>query len=370
MRIYLDNAATTAVIPEALNAAEYAMTEAFGNASSVHEMGREAGKLLADSRKTLAELLSVEPQTLFFTSGGTESINTAILGAAYKNKHLGKHIVSTAIEHDATLNTIRELKADGFEVTLIPPQKDGSVLLSDIENAIRPDTVFMSLMGVCNETGALLPYDEAAKTLHAKNPRALFHLDAVQLFCKRPLSLENVDLCSFSGHKIGGLKGSGMLYIRKGLTIRPVFQGGGQESNMRSGTEAIPQIAAFSAAAKKRYAKLPETVERFDKLKSLLLNTLNASGIKYALNSPEVASSHIVNISPCVLRSEVLIRMLSDRGIFVSGGSACSRGKKSHVLTAMKKPADNIDAALRVSFCPENTENDVLAFCKALCEVL
>lgn len=363
--IYLDNAATTAVIPVALKAAENAMQVCYGNAGSVHDKGRQAGALLSECRKTVATAMGVETSCVTFTSGGTESINTALKGAAFKNKHLGKHIITSAVEHDATLNTLRALEQEGFEVTVIAPERDGSVSLDRIVSAIREDTILMSLMGVCNETGAFLPYSQAAAELKRRNPKALFHLDGVQLFCKATMNLKDVDLCSVSAHKIGALKGSGALYIRKGLVIRPLIYGGGQEGGMRSGTEAIPQIAAFAAAAKERSEALAQSIQHYGELKKLLLNTLCESGVPFELNTPEYSSAHIVNISPCKLRSEVLIRILSEKNIYVSGGSACARGKKSHVLSAMKVSPKNIDAALRVSFCPETSKDDVLEFCKA-----
>ena len=367
--IYLDNAATTVVIPEALAAAQDAMTTCYGNPGSVHAKGRQAAALLTASRKAVASAIGCEESCLIFTSGGSESINTALRGAAFKNKHLGKHIITTQIEHDATLNTLRQLEQEGYEVTYVAPQKDGSVKLEDITSAMRRDTILMSLMGVCNETGALLPVNAAAKALKNINPKALVHMDAVQLFCKREMDLSDIDLCSFSAHKIGALKGCGALYIKKDLKLRPLIYGGNQEGGMRSGTEALPQIAAFAAAAQKRAGALKESIEHYNSLKKQLLDTLRDMGVRFELNSPENSSSHVVNLSICKLRSEVLIRMLSDKGIYVSGGSACAKGKKSHVLSAMRLSPKNIDAALRISFCPETTAEEVSCFCAALAEL-
>ena len=364
--IYLDNAATTVVIPEALAAAQNAMTTCYGNPGSVHAKGRQASALLTASRKAVADAIGCEESCLIFTSGGSESINTALRGAAFKNKHLGKHIITTQIEHDATLNTLRQLEQEGYEVTYVAPQRDGSITLESLTSAMREDTILMSLMGVCNETGAILPVNQAAKALKAINPKALVHMDAVQLFCKREMDLSDIDLCSFSAHKIGALKGSGALYIKKGLKLRPLIYGGNQEGGMRSGTEAMPQIAAFAAAAQKRAGALRDSIAHYDALKKQLLDTLREMGVHFELNSPDDSSSHVVNISLCKLRSEVLIRMLSDKGIFVSGGSACAKGKKSHVLSAMRLSPKNIDAALRISFCPENTSEDVAALCDAI----
>ena len=367
--IYLDNAATTRVIPEAREAALNAMDVCYGNPGSVHSKGREASALLAACRKKVAAAIGAPEGCVTFTSGGSESINTALSGAAFKNKHLGKHIITTQIEHDATLNTLRRLEQDGFEVTYVAPRRDGSVSLDSLCAAMREDTILMSLMGVCNETGALLPVSEAAAALKKINPKALVHMDAVQLFCKREMSLRDIDLCSFSAHKIGALKGSGALYIRSGLKLRPLIYGGNQEGGMRSGTEAMPQIAAFAAAAERRAGALRESIAHYEKLKKLLIDTLGEKGVYFELNTPENSSAHVVNISLCKLRSEVLIRMLSDKGIYVSGGSACAKGKKSHVLSAMRLSPKNIDAALRISFCPENTEQDVLDLCEELAAI-
>ena len=363
MEHYLDNAATTAMLPRAREAALSAMDQ-FGNPGSLHAMGQRARKLLEDSRGRVAAALGVKPGCVTFTSGGSESTNTALRGAAHRLRHLGRHIVSTAIEHDATLNTLKALQNQGFEVTLAAPERDGSVTAEAIRAALRPDTVLVSLMAVCNETGAVLPIREAKAAMAQVCPGALLHVDAVQAFCKIHLPMDCIDLMSLSAHKIGGLKGSGALYIREGLHLTPLIYGGNQENGLRSGTEAMPQIAAFAAAAEERTARFAENTTHMAALRDRLLAGARALGCE--INTPADCAPHIVNLSPCVGRSEVYIRVLSDRGIYVSGGSACSRGKKSHVLTAMRVSGKNADAALRVSLCPENTEEDADAFLAAL----
>lgn len=363
MEHYLDNAATTAVLPRVREAALSAMDQ-FGNPGSLHAMGQRARKLLEDSRGRVAAALGVKPGCVIFTSGGSESTNTALRGAAHRLRHLGRHIVSTAIEHDATLNTLKALQNQGFEVTLAAPERDGSVTAEAIRAALRPDTVLVSLMAVCNETGAVLPIREAKAAMAQVCPGALLHVDAVQAFCKIPLPMDCIDLMSLSAHKIGGLKGSGALYVREGLHLTPLIYGGNQENGLRSGTEAMPQIAAFAAAAEERTARFAENTTHMAALRDRLLAGARALGCE--INTPADCAPHIVNLSPCVGRSEVYIRVLSDRGIYVSGGSACSRGKKSHVLTAMRVSGKNAEAALRVSLCPESTEEDADAFLAAL----
>lgn len=364
MSIYFDNAATTAPIPEAVAAAMAAMGDIFGNPSSLHEEGRKARELLESARNEVALSLGCAPDRVFFTSGGSESINTAIRGAALKNKHLGRRIVSTAIEHDAVLNTLRELKNEGFEVVLIPPERDGTINADRVLEAVTADTALVSMQGINNETGAVLPCAQVAAEYKRICPNGLFHLDGVQNFLKRPMTLENVDLASVSAHKIGGLKGCGALYIKKGLTLRPMIYGGGQEKGMRSGTEGMPQIAAFGAACKVRLESMEKNAAHMAEIKSFIIKTAKDKG--WAVNTPENSADHIVNLSTCKGRSEVYIRVLSDEGIYVSGGSACARGKASHVLEAMRLPKKNIDAALRVSLCPESRMEDAAIFCEAL----
>lgn len=364
MPVYLDNAATTAVLPSAAEAAYRAMTDEFGNPSSLHEMGRNAKILLDKAREEISLALGCLPKNITFTSGGTESINTSIRAAVFKNRRLGRHIVSTAIEHDAVLKTLNDLKNQDYEITLVPPERDGSVNIDKLISAMRADTALVTMQAVNNETGAILPYSEAAREYKKICPEGVFHLDAVQVFLKRPIELKNVDMASISAHKIGGMKGCGALYVKTGLNIRPMLYGGNQEGGLRSGTEGMPQIAAFMEAARFRRQNMETAAKHMAELKAALIDgVLDIGGV---INTPENSADHIVNISMCRGRSEVYIRILSDEGFYVSGGSACARGKKSHVLDAMHLPKKNIDAALRVSFCPETELADIIDFCGAL----
>ena len=364
MRAYLDNAATTAVLPQAAEAALRAMTECYGNPSSLHPLGRQARELLQQSRGQVARAVGCAAECLIFTSGGTESINTALRAAARKNRHLGRHIVSTSVEHDAVLNTLKSLGQEGFEITLVAPGRDGSVSAEALCAALRPDTILLSVMAVNNETGAVLPAAQGAAALKRRSPAALVHVDGVQALCKQDLPLDNVDMASFSAHKIGGMKGCGALYIRRGLAITPLLFGGGQENGVRSGTEGMPQIAAFGAACEARMKTRAADAAHMRALRERLIAGARALGAH--INSPENAAPHIVNLSMGRGRSEVYIRALGERGVCVSGGSACTRGRASHVLLAQGLPKSNIDAALRVSLCPESTEEMIDCFLEAL----
>lgn len=365
---YLDNASTTRVCEAAAAAAAEAMRACYGNPSSLHFMGAEARRLLEGARGELALALGAAPEEIFFTSGGSESTNTAIFAGAAKNAFRGRHIVSTQIEHDATLKTLNYLKNQGWEITLVPPERDGSLPAERVAEALREDTSLLCMMAVNNETGATMPYEAAAAELKRKCPQALFYLDAVQAFCKLPVNLKNVDMLGVSAHKIGGMKGCGALYVRAGLKLQPLIHGGGQERGMRSGTEGVPQAAAFGAACREARADMEAHFRHAEALRARLLSSLD--GVSYMLNSPEGASPYIVNLSFPPARSEVLIRVLSDSGVCVSGGSACARGRQSHVLKAMRLPGERIDSALRVSFSPQTDEEDIARFCAALQQAL
>lgn len=367
---YLDNSATTRVLPEAAQAALRCMTEDFGNPSAQYALGQRARAVLQQARGQVARALGCRDEQVVFTSGGTESINSAIQSAARRGRRFGRHIVSTQIEHKATLNTLQAMEQEGYEVTLVAPEKDGTVSLARLLDALRPDTVLLTLMAVNSETGAILPVGQAAAQARGRAPHCLIHVDAVQAFCKLPLLLEGVDYASVSGHKIGACKGVGALYCAQPRLHRPLVYGGGQENNLRSGTEGMPQIASFGAACALRASQREQAAQSMEALKQRLLAGLAGLPCPVRVNSPANGAPHIINLSPALGRSEVLIRVLSDQGVYVSGGSACTRGRRSYVLESMKVPAQAIDAALRVSFCPENTEEDVDALLHGLRQAL
>ena len=360
--IYLDNSATTKVCAHAISKMVETMEKNNGNPSSLHTKGFEAEKELKTARKILADMLCAESDEIYFTSGGTESNNTAIFGAASLGSRYGKHIVTTAIEHPSVLNPMKELEKEGFKVTYLKPDKNGNISVEDVSCAITNDTVLVSMMMVNNETGAIMPIEETAKIIKEKAPHALFHVDDVQGFCKLPLDLRKIkiDLLSASAHKIHGPKGIGILYVRKGVRLPSRVFGGGQEKNLRSGTEGMPSIIGFAAACEdleKPSVMLPKMQE----LNTLTRNLL--SGIPdVIIQSPENALPYIINFSLSGIRSEILLHYLSSFGIYVSSGSACAGGEKSHVLSAMNLPKEQIDSSIRVSFSKYTTEEEIRFF--------
>ena len=363
---YLDHSATTFVLPEAAEAACRVMTQQFGNPSSVHRMGIEASGILETARKQVAAILSAAPSEVTFTSCGTEATATAIYGAC-RRKGRGKHIITTAIEHSATLNTVRQLEQEGFEVTYLQPDADGHIALSDLRDAIRPDTVLLTCMLANNEVGTILPVKEFGKILKKKAPQALFHIDAVQGLARIPIrpKLWNADFISVSGHKIGAPKGIGALYIRKGVRIAPLMVGGGQERGMRPGTEATPNIAAFGEACRIRQEQLEDNYARVEALCAQLEAGI-AQRFPWAVYNGKHDMPHVVNVSFPGCKSEVLLRVLEMHEVYVSSGSACAKGNASHVLAAMQLGHERIDSALRISFAPSNTPEDVEALLDAL----
>ena len=368
MEHYLDNAATTAVCPEAAEAALRAMTVCYGNPSSTHAKGREAARLLAASRGEVAEALGCAPEELVFTSCGSESDNWALLAGAEAAKRIGKYVVSSAVEHDAVRKSLDLLEQRGWEVTRLRPDASGAIRVEDVRAALRGDTALVSLMLVNNETGGVTDIAGVARMLRAEGSRALLHSDAVQGFLKVPFSAKTLgaDLISVSGHKIHAPKGVGALYIRSGLRLRPFVVGGSQEGGRRAGTEALPQIAAFGAAARLAGAHMAENTARMAALKARTLACLRA-GIP-ELQWIDSAAPHILSISLPGWRSEVLMNFLEAKGIYVSKSSACKKGGRSHVLEAMGLSPRVIDGALRIGLSRYTTSEDIDALCLALRE--
>lgn len=365
---YLDHSATTFVLPEAAEAACRVMTQQFGNPSSVHKMGIEASGILEDARRSVASLMGADPSEITFTSCGTEAINTAIFGAAHRRGR-GKHVVTTAIEHSATLNACRRLEQEGYEVTYLEPDEGGHISIADLRAALRPDTVLLTCMLVNNEVGTILPVKEFGKLLRKKSPNALFHIDAVQGLARIPIKprLWNADLLSVSGHKIGAPKGIGALYIRKGVHIAPLLYGGGQERGLRPGTEPLPNIAAFGTACRLRASCIEQNAARVSELADYL-ETRIAQRFPWAVQNGSPDLPYVRNYSFPGCKSEVLLRVLEMHEVYVSSGSACNKGRASHVLAAMKLPHERIDSALRISFSPSNTEADIDALLDAVAE--
>ena len=368
MEVYLDNAATTQVCREAADIAYKVMTECYGNPSSTHTKGREAKAYLDTARSQIAKALGCTPAEVYFTSCGSESDVWAITKGAESLARRGKHIISSAVEHDAVRKTLAELEARGFEVAYLAPEPDGSISVESVKSALRSDTVLVTLMMVNNETGAVTDIAGVSKMLKAEGSKALLHTDAVQGFMKVPFRAKalGADMISLSGHKIHAPKGIGALYIKTGVKIKPLIRGGAQESGMRAGTEAMPQIAAFGAAAEIAFAGMKDNCEKMYGLRKQAIMTVTET-------MPEAlviggGAPHILSVSLPGWRSEVLMNYLEAKGIFVSRSSACKKGGRSHVLEAMGLPAAVIDGAVRISFSRFNTPEDVSALCSALLE--
>ena len=366
MEHYLDNAATTKVCPEAAEAAVKAMTEVYGNPSSTHTKGREAKKLLDASRKKLAAALGCLPEEVVFTSCGSESDNWALLSGAEAMKRKGKHIISSLVEHDAIRKTLDTLEGLGYEVTRLAPDATGAIPVSAVENALRDDTILVSLMMVNNETGAVTDIAAISRMLKKHRAQALLHTDAVQAFMKVPFRAKTLgaDMISISGHKVHAPKGIGALYIRSGLRLKPLLSGGSQEAGRRAGTEALPQIAAFAAACEIAAAGFAENAAKMAALKKSTVEKLRAA--IPGLVALETEAPHILSISLPGWRSEVLMNLLETKEIYVSKSSACKKGGRSHVLEAIGMKSDVIDGAIRIGFSRFSTEEDVDALVEGL----
>ena len=358
--IYLDNSATTKVYTEAAEAAFKVMTEIYGNPSSLHMKGVEAEKVLEEARKEVANALGGNPDGLYFTSGGTEANNLAVIGGALAKKRRGNKVIVSAYEHDSVIKSAKQLEEMGFSVTWLAPDENGIITpLSDFE-AVDEKTVLVSVMLVNNEIGAINPIKEICAAAKRKNPEVVFHTDAVQGFCKVPFKAEKagVDLVTVTAHKIGGPKGIGALWIKKGARVIPNHFGGEQEKQLRPGTQAMPLIAAFGKAVSIETASSSERKEHMKELEKYLKESIkDIDGI--VLNSKEGAIPNIVNISAVGIRSEIMLHFLENRGIYVSSGSACALGAKSHVLAAMGYDSARIDSAIRISFGRETEKEDI-----------
>lgn len=366
MEVYLDNAATTRVCPEAADIAYKTMLETYGNPSSTHTKGREAKAVLDNARKQLAAALDCAPGEVYFTSCGSEGDNWAIINGAESMRRKGLHIISSEVEHDAVRKSMDELKRRGFEVTMLKPESDGSISPEAVASALRPDTVLVSLMMVNNETGAVTDIAAVAKALKKAKSIALLHTDAVQGFMKVPFSAKRLgaDMITVSGHKIHAPKGIGALYIKTGVKIKPYIIGGAQESGLRAGTEAMPQIAAFGKACELAKASMNDATERMAQLRQYAAGRIVAE-------MPEAViigggAPHILSVSLPGWRSEVLMNFLEARSVFVSRSSACKKGGRSHVLEAMGLPAEVIDGAVRISLSRYTTKDELDELCSAL----
>ena len=363
---YLDNSATTKVCEKAVSKMVELLSENYGNPSSLHKKGFDAEQELKSARQTLALCLGAERDEIVFTSGGTEANNLALFGAASLGKRFGRRIVSTAFEHPSVLRPLEALQKEGFELCLIKPDRNGRITEDAILSALTPDTVLVSVMAVNNEVGTILPFDQIGAQISKIAPHALFHVDAVQAFCKIPIDVKKakIDLLSASAHKIHGPKGAGLLYVRKGVRLPARTLGGGQERGFRSGTEALPAIAGFAAAAES-FGK-PAVLLPIMRQKAALCRE-KLSGIEgVILQSPEEALPYIVNFSLPGIRSETMLHFLSGKGIFVSSGSACAGGEKSHVLVSMDLPSEQIDSSIRVSFSNDTETEQILDLAEAV----
>ena len=362
---YFDYAATTPLCPQALEAMTRALAH-FGNPSSRYAYGREAAQSVKACRDTVAKALGCAPGEVFFTSCGTEGDNWAIRKGAELGRRRGRHIVTTAVEHAAVLETCRDLERQGYEVTYLSPDREGRITVDQVRDALRPDTALVSMMLVNNETGVVLPVADCVKAVKAFDPAILFHCDAVQGFLKlayTPVST-GADLITVSGHKVGGPKGVGALYIRKGVRLAPLLTGGGQEEGLRSGTEATAQIAGFAAACQAVMADLGR-LERTAAIKAYTLEQLKQAVPKLEVISPGDAP-HICAVTLPGYPSEVLVRVLGDQGICISSGSACHRGKPSHVFATMGLPKPWLSGALRLSFSPKTAQEEADQLVEAL----
>lgn len=369
MEVYLDNSATTKVFPEVAELMAKIMCEDYGNPSSLHRKGVEAEQYIRYAKETLARILKVTEKEIFFTSGGTESDNMALIGCAMANMRRGKHLITTQIEHPAILQTFAYLESMGFRVTYLPVNKQGRIRLEDLQKAMTQETILVSIMHTNNEIGSLQPIAEAGALIKKMNPGTLFHVDAVQGFGKARIYPKkmNIDLLSVSGHKIHGPKGVGFLYIGDKVKIQPIVHGGGQQKNIRSGTENVPGIAGMAKAAEILYQGLDEEVDKLYSLKEYFIKGLGKlegiqiNGLIPGAGDLTGTAPHVVSVSIAGVRSEVILHALEDRGIYVSAGSACASNKPqtSATLKAIGLQRELWDSTIRFSFSVYTTREEI-----------
>ena len=370
MEIYLDNSATTKVCREAVDATMKMLTENYGNPSSIHSKGVEASKAIENARQNLADALSCSKDEIFFTTSGTTANNTAIFGAVNANRRKGNRIITTSLEHPSVGECMKRLEDQGFEVIRLRPDMHGAFSPMELMNAINNKTILVSIMAVNNEIGTINPINQIKTALKRASSDALIHVDAVQAFGKIPLnpSKVGIDLLTVSSHKIHGPKGAGALYIRKGVKIQPHVVGGGQEKGIFSGTEAIPAIVGFGAAVK----SLPNITQELADIKSVrdhfVREVTKIGGVH--INSPENALPYIINLSVLGVPSQTIVNSLSEQGIYVSAGSACKKGHRSEVLTAIGLDPKRIDSAIRISLSRYTTKHDMDEVVKALDKIV
>lgn len=363
MTVYLDNAATTPILPEVMTAMMQVMQEDYGNPSSIHQEGRRAQQKLMHARQTIAESIGARDDEILFTASGSEGDNMALMQGALANQHKGRHIISTAVEHPAVLNTLKRLEQQGFEVTYLPVNDRGEITLEQVQQAVRPDTILVSIMFGNNEVGTLYPIKAIGEWLSGQD--ILFHTDAVQAYGTEDIDVNQlkVDLLTVAAHKVNGPKGVGFLYIRKGTVIQPFITGGEQENHRRAGTENLPAIVGFAQAVTQLTATEKESRHaRYQSFRQYLLQRLDEAGVDYKVNGSADHLPHILNLWIKNVPSDLLLMQLDLAGFAISTGSACTAGnvEPSHVLAAMygnESPA--IRESIRISFGYQNTESEI-----------
>lgn len=374
MEVYLDNSATTRCFPEAAEFMKQIMCEDYGNPSSLHRKGVQAENHLRTAKETIAKILKVNEKELLFTSGGTESDNLALIGAAHANCRRGKHLITTSIEHPAILQTMKYLE-EGYRVTYLPVDEKGCIRLEDLQRAITGETILVSIMYTNNEVGSQQPIAQAGALIKKMNPQILFHVDAVQGFGKARIYPKrmNIDMLSVSGHKIHGPKGVGFLYVDSHVKLKPIIFGGGQQGGMRSGTENVPGIAGIAKAAQIMYDNYDQDIEKLYDLKKCFIEGVKKID-RVIVNGPDCmdGAPHIVSVSFSGVRSEVLLHSLEDKGIYVSAGSACSAHKPqpSATLMAMGVPKDLLSSTIRFSFSVFTTMEEINYTLEALYDII